>query len=178
MLISRIDVGKVGLCVRERMNDREKREKMLDLEKPIQGVSVYAEFSKPGYGRTEMFITPDGFSAEGKVVPAKIFTRVVSKEKPKKVWQTYTIQLAEEIAKVGEKDISPENKETYVDKRLEHLTNIFMGLVAGGWEIIKEPILIETSKNDLTDLAENKTPVKVIYRINQSRKALGFPEIY
>lgn len=151
---------------------------MLDQEKPIQGVSVYAEFSKPGY-RTEIFITPDGFSADNSLVPAKIFSRVVSKEKPKKLWQTYTIQLADDIAKINEKPLSPSDKETYVDKRLEHLNQVFVGLISNEWSMTKEPILIETSKNDLSEVQEGQTPVKVIYRINQSRKALGFPaEIY
>lgn len=150
---------------------------MLDKDKPIQGVSVYAEFSKPGY-RTEIFITPDGFSAEGKLVPAKIFSRITSADKPKKVWQQYTVQLVEDMAKVGETLLDPANKESYVEKRLAHLENVFVGLVANEWQLVKEPVLIETSKNDLSELAESKTPVKIVYRINQSRKALGFPDTW
>lgn len=147
---------------------------MLDQEKPIQGVSVYAEFSKPGF-RTEIFITPDGFSADNTLVPAKIFSRVVSKDKPKKLWQTYSVQLVDEIAKINEKPLVPSEKETYVDKRLAHLWQVFAGLVSNDWSMKNEPILIETSKNDLSEIQEGQTPVKVIYRINQSRKALGFP---
>lgn len=152
-----------------------KREKMLDKTKHIQGVAVYAEFSKSGY-RSEMFITPDGFTANGTFVPAKIFTRVVTNEKPKKVWQTTTIQCAEDFAKHGEKDLDIAQKETYIDHRLTHLTQIFEGLVSGGWEIIKEPFLVETSQTDLESIAEGETPIKVVYRINQSKKSLGFPE--
>lgn len=150
---------------------------MLDKDKPIQGVSVYAEFAKPGY-RTEIFITPDGFSNEGKVVPAKIFSRITSADKPKKVWQQYTVQLAEDMAKVGETLLDEALRSEYVDKRLTHLENVFAGLVANEWQLTKEPVLIETSKNDLSEIAESKTPTKVIYRINQSRKALGFPESF
>jgi hypothetical protein len=58
------------------------------------------------------------------------------------------------------------------------LENVFVGLVANEWQLVKEPVLIETSKNDLSELAESKTPTKIIYRINQSRKALGFPDTY
>jgi hypothetical protein len=160
------------------MNDKTReREKMLDIEKPIQGVSVYAEFAKPGY-RTELFITPDGFSNEGKVVPAKIFSRITSADKPKKVWQQYTVQLAEDMAKVGETPLDETMREDYVAKRLAHLENVFVGLIANEWQIVKEPVLIETSKNDLSEIAESKTPVKIIYRINQSRKALGFPDTW
>jgi len=148
---------------------------MLDKEKPIQGVSVYAEFVKSGY-RTEMFITPDGFTPTGDLVPAKIYRRVVSKDKPKKLWQQTTVQFADDIATVGSKDLSDiALKEQYVDKRLEHLQSIFAGLVSGEWEMPNEPFLVETSQNDLVEIGKSETPVKVVYRINQSRKALGFP---
>jgi hypothetical protein len=147
---------------------------MLDKEKPIQGVSVYAEFSKTGF-RTEMFITPDGFTPTGDLVPATIFTRVVSKDKPKKLWKQTSIQSADEFASVGTKDLELSQKEQYLSKRLEHLTSIFEGVVETGWEIAGNPILIETSRNDLADVAKGETPIRVVYRINQSRKALGFP---
>jgi hypothetical protein len=148
---------------------------MLDKEKPIQGVSIYAEFVSSGY-RTEMFITPDGFTPKGDLVPAKIYSRVVSKDKPKKLWQQHTVQFADDIATVGSKDLSDiALKEQYVDKRLEHLEAIFAGLVSGEWEMKDEPFLVETSQNDLVEIGKGETPVKVVYRINQSRKALGFP---
>jgi len=148
---------------------------MLDKEKPIQGVSIYAEFVKSGH-RTEMFITPDGFTPTGDLVPAKIFNRTVSKDKPKKLWKQYTIQFADDIATVGSKDLSDiALKDQYVDKRLEHLQSIFAGLVSGEWEMKDEPFLVETSQNDLVEIGKSETPVKVVYRINQSRKALGFP---
>jgi hypothetical protein len=147
---------------------------MLDKEKPIQGVSVYAEFIKSGY-RTEIFITPDGFTPTGDLVPAKIYRRVVSKDKPKKLWQQTTVQYADDVP-VGDKDLADISlKEQYVDKRLEHLQAIFAGLVSGEWEMNNDPFLVETSQNDLVEIGKSETPVKVVYRINQSRKALGFP---
>jgi hypothetical protein len=148
---------------------------MLDKEKSIQGVSVYAEFAKSGY-RTEMFITPDGFTPSGDLVPAKIYRRIVSREKPKKLWQQTTVQFAEELAKVGSTDLAELSlKDQYVSKRLEHLNSIFAGLVEGDWQLVNDPILIETSQNDLIEIYKGETPIKVVYRINQSRKALGFP---
>ena len=149
---------------------------MLDKEKSIQGVSVYAEFAKSGY-RTEMFITPDGFTPSGDLVPAKIYRRIVSREKPKKLWQQTTVQFAEELAKVGSQDLAELGlKDTYVSKRLEHLNSIFAGLVEGDWQLVNDPILIETSQNDLIEIYKGETPIKVVYRINQSRKALGFSD--
>jgi hypothetical protein len=123
-----------------------------------------------------MFITPDGFTPSGDLVPAKIYRRIVSKEKPKKLWQQTTVQFAEELAKVGSTDLAELSlKDQYVSKRLEHLNSIFAGLVEGDWQLVNDPILIETSQNDLIEIYKGETPIKVVYRINQSRKALGFP---
>lgn len=146
---------------------------MLDKTKPIQGVSVYAEFARTGY-RTEMFITPDGYTPSGELVPAKIYRRVVSRDKPKKLWQQTTVQFAPEVP-IGAELPSHVSQEKYVDKRIENLSAIFAGLVSGDWDLVNEPFLIETSQKDLIDVYKNETPVKVVYRINQSRKALGFP---
>jgi hypothetical protein len=105
-----------------------------------------------------------------------IYRRVVSKEKPKKLWQQTTVQFAEELAQVGSKDLAELGlKDTYVSKRLEHLNSIFAGLVEGDWQLVNDPILIETSQNDLVEIYKGETPIKIVYRINQSRKALGFP---
>jgi hypothetical protein len=80
------------------------------------------------------------------------------------------------MAQVGIKDLSDISlKEQYVDKRLEHLQSIFAGLIGGDWEMKNDPFLVETSQNDLVEIYKGDTPVKIVYRINQSRKALGFP---
>jgi hypothetical protein len=147
---------------------------MLDKEKPVQGLTVYAEFVKPGY-RTELFITPDGFTNSGEATPAKIHTRIVTRDKPKKLWEKITIRFADEIATLGVKDIHISLKDLYVDERLSHLTAYFHGLTSGDWQIVKTPILIETTQSDITLIAKGETPEKLVYRINQSRKALGFP---
>jgi hypothetical protein len=147
---------------------------MLDKAKTIQGVTVYAEFSKEGY-RTEFFMTPDGFTLEGTSVPAKVYRRVISKDKPKKLWSSTTIRFAHELAIIGEKDLADSDKEAYIEKRLENLMSIFEGIIAGGWEITQAPFFIETSQKDLAEIAKGDTPIKIVYRINQSRKALGFP---
>jgi hypothetical protein len=147
---------------------------MLDKTKTVQGLTVYAEFAMSGF-RTELFITPDGFTDEGNAVPAKVYTRVVSKDKPKKLWSSKTLQFAPAIAQVGEKDLDLSEKEAFIDKRTENLEQVFSGILAGEWQLTKEPILVETSQKDLAEVAKGETPIKIVYRINQSRKALGFP---
>jgi hypothetical protein len=147
---------------------------MLDKTKPVQGLTLYAEFSKEGF-RSEFFMTPDGFTADGTPVPAKVFRRSLSADKPKKLWSATTLRPVPEIAEIGVKDLADSDKEAYIDKRTENLTQIFQSFISGDWSLVKEPFLVETSQKDLGDIAKGETPIKVVYRINQSRKALGFP---
>jgi hypothetical protein len=71
--------------------------------------------------------------------------------------------------------LADSDKETYIEKRTENLMQIFEGFISGGWTIVNEPFLVETSQKDLAEVAKGETPIKIVYRINQSRKALGFP---
>jgi hypothetical protein len=54
-------------------------------------------------------------------------------------------------------------------------TQLFDGIKNGGWILTNETLFIETSKKDLDDVKLSKTPNKMLYRINQTRTALGFP---
>ena len=52
---------------------------------------------------------------------------------------------------------------------------MFDELIKHGWKIRQKPILTEISRFDADDIAKGNTPNKVLYRINISRKSLGFP---
>jgi hypothetical protein len=51
-------------------------------------------------------------------------------------------------------------------------------LAGQSWSIVGEPFFVEVSKDDLTEVASGKTPLKVVYRITQTRKTLGFAEMF
>jgi hypothetical protein len=120
-------------------------------------------------------MTPDGFTPEGNPVPAKVYRRTLSADKPKKLWSATTLRPATDIAEIGVKELADSDKETYIEKRIENITSIFEGFIKGDWELVNEPFLIETSQKDLAEVAKGETPIKIVYRINQSKKALGFP---
>jgi hypothetical protein len=69
-----------------------------------------------------------------------------------------------------------DEKNKIAEKRYAIAETLFDSLLSGGWTIEKEPLFIETSKKDMTDIRLGKTPNKMLYRINQTRKAQGFPE--
>jgi len=150
---------------------------MLDQEKDVQGVTVYAEFRREG-STMMMFITPDGYLADGRRVNATLFRRVLTRHTPKRQWRSSPLGTRAVEAQAGPEAVNlddPAVARRVADGRLGFGTSLFAGLITGGWSLVKAPILVETSKTDLADVAAYKTPTKLVYRINQSREALAFP---
>ena len=125
----------------------------------------------------QLLITPDGYNEEGKEVPASLYRRVVTPNTPKKQWRSSSLGMSRirEYMDAG-LALEEEKKEEMAEGRLAFATQLFDSLMTGGWAIEKEPLFIETSKKDMTDIRLGKTPNKMLYRINQTRKAQGFPE--
>jgi hypothetical protein len=148
---------------------------MLDATKDVQGIALYAEFRKPG-ALMQIIITPDGYATDGKEVPASLYRRVTTPLTPKKQWRSSNLSWraitdlnGEQLGGVGV------DKEVFVETRMSFATQLFDGIKNGGWSLTRETLFIETSKKDLDDVKLAKTPNKMLYRINQTKDALGFP---
>ena len=150
---------------------------MLDLTKDVQGVALYAEFRKPG-ATMQLLVTPDGYNEEGKEVPANVYRRVVTPKTPKKQWRSSNLRVTSKMRECKDygTTLPDDQKNKIAEKRYAIAETLFDSLLSGGWTIEKEPLFIEASKKDMTDIRLGKTPNKMLYRINQTRKAQGFPE--
>ena len=149
---------------------------MLDATKDVQGVSLYAEFRKPG-ATMQIIVTPDGYNEEGKQVAGSLYRRVVTPSAPKKQWRSSSVSsngVHDVIAASGQ--IEDSQIGEIAEQRLSFATQLFDGIIEGGWSITKKPLLIETSKKDLTDVRQGKTPNKLLYRVNLTKDAEGFPK--
>jgi hypothetical protein len=139
---------------------------MLDKDKEVQGVAVYAEFARDN-ATTQIVITPDGYDNSGNVVTATIIRRTVTTTTPKKQWKF------SRLANVSHDSEMPITE--YVEGRMRYATVLFDQLLRGDWKLVKSPVLVEASKKDYDSIGVSKTPTKMIYRISQSRSALDFP---
>lgn len=146
---------------------------MLDATKDVQGIALYAEFRKPG-AMMQILITPDGYANDGKEVPASLYRRVTTPTTPKKQWRSSNLSWRT-ITELNGEQLANVMKETFVENRMSFATQLFDGIKNGGWILTNETLFIETSKKDLDDVKLSKTPNKMLYRINQTRTALGFP---
>lgn len=139
---------------------------MQDVSKAVQGIAVYAEFARNN-ATTQIIITPDGYGTKDDLVRMNIVRRTVTKDNPRKQWRFSMISHTREV--------SPADKKEYAEKRMYYASTLFDQLLSGGWKMVGKPILLETSKIDLDAVRNGKTPTKMIYRINQSRSASGYP---
>jgi len=150
---------------------------MLDKEKKVQGVAVYAEFRKSGQ-TMQLLITPDAYTNAGTLVPMALHRRVVTPITPKKQWKSTSFrntQVKELVESGTGATLGDDSISAFTDERVRYGLPYFDEILSGGWTLENKPILTEVSRHDTDDLAKGKTPNKVLYRIHISRKALGFP---
>jgi len=138
--------------------------------KEVQGCAFYAEFTNVAGDIYQMFITPDGINEEGDFVVSHVFKRRLTAEAQKKQWRTTVLSSM----------LVDENGMSTEEHRLTRLNNIkdTLNRLNLRFTLVGEPFFVEVSKTDLSEIAQGKTPIKVIYRIGQTRKGLGFDEMF
>jgi hypothetical protein len=129
----------------------------------VQGCALYAEFSD-GTNTTQVFITPDGYDESGNLVRASFFRRRLNAWSPKKQWRSSYLYAHAEW----------ENANVL---RYERVETALRALGAANSTLTVGPFFVEVSREDLTLVDTYKTPTKLVYRIGQVRKALGYPEL-
>jgi len=152
---------------------------MLDKDKAVQGYVIYAEFRKDGATR-QIFFTPDGYTNVGTLVPMRAHYRTVAKDYPRKQWRTTTTESRDirdtlEAAERGDHYSLATYTDSWAQERLIIIARYLDYMITNSWEPVGTPLVVEASKTDMDDVAAMKTPAKIIYRINQSRLAAGFP---
>jgi hypothetical protein len=147
---------------------------MLEKEKEVQGVAVYAEWTKPD-ALLQIIITPDGYTESDEFVQASMYRRIITTENPKKQWRASPLGFDKHDEYNATLPLLDADKASYVETRMSKTTQWFDKMLIGGWDIVKEPLLIEVSKKDMDDIRLGKTPSKFMYRVDLVRKALDFP---
>ena len=93
---------------------------------------------------------------------------------PKKQWRSSNLSWRA-VSDLNGEALANDAKEKFTETRMSFAVQLFDGIKNGGWTLTKDTLFIETSKKDLDDVKLSKTPNKLMYRINQTRDALGFP---
>ena len=140
---------------------------MLTKDNPIQGVATYFEY-QGDYGTYQAIFTPHGFSEDDALLRPYLIHRTVLSDNTRAHWKRAILAL--ELP--GEPSTPDEYlKSSAVSTRplMTHMNK----LAYGKWTPTVDPISVEVSKRDLSDLRNGKTPTALMLRIDKTRKALG-----
>lgn len=140
---------------------------MLDKDNPVQGFAVYLEVAKPDSVQ-QVFLIPKGYDSMGRLCDERYFYREVNVAFKKSLWRMANLPKAPTV--------SSSNPDEDVYTRLAVLLD-WLGVSRedSGYSLVGKPLVVEVSRLDFDDIINNKTPTKLIYRINQSRIGAGFP---
>jgi hypothetical protein len=147
----------------------------------IQGFAVYFEIARGSSTVVQFLLTPDGFNMDNDFVGARMYYRQLSSAQPRKQWQGYTLEKDTILKLLTDTDMSISlipASEDFTENRLDKtIGNLIKRLhYDNNWRITYKPLVVEVSKKDLSDISSWKTPTKVIYRVQQVKKSVGFPE--
>lgn len=153
----------------------------MDKSAHVQGYGLYLEYEKPYTGTAfsvqQVLVSPDGILPDGSVVPMRIYRRRMNPGDGKKQWNhTKAYDGLRVDALSG--DVEQLTAEDWLKRatlRLDYAQNLFDSIATQGWTLRNRPIVFEVSQIDLQDIHDNKTPYKLMYRMQQSRLKAGFP---
>jgi hypothetical protein len=147
---------------------------MAEKDKVI-GKALYAEF-RSGSQTYQLMITPDGINSGGKYVPAMVYRRQISANRPRRAWKSYSLPSLN-VNEFGAFTTMPKDQAIEAAKsRLEFMMSTVNQMAGYKYQLYKLPIVVEVASEDLDGIRLGKTPYKVLGRITRVRKALGFSE--
>jgi len=134
----------------------------------LVGRAVYLEFAlktNPESTAFQLLITPE---AQSKLTPTLrtvsiAYRRQLTHGGPKKQWR-WLNPSQEEYAPTTD----ARTRRTYLDMTISRLAD-------RGFEVLKQPLIVDVSERDLEDICHRQTPYKLIGRVLKVRRKHGFP---
>lgn len=117
-------------------------------------------------------------------VPTTIWRRQISEMNPRRPWRAYSqawkvINDRREYRhnnSYNAETLTEDQAVVYAIDTLLFMDRTFQSIMEQGWELYKEPLVVEFSKEDLLDTSNWNTPNALIRRILRSRKAHDFSD--
>lgn len=143
----------------------------------VVGKALYLEMRRGGY-TTQVLMTPEAVTLNGKVVPMTCYKRRISQTEPRKSWKQVSSMFASDKDPVtgGLFMMNTEHAIATVPNRLQFVDNLFNQLIGQGYTLYKSPITVEVTHEDLEEIRQGKTPYKILGRITRCRRTLNFGE--
>jgi hypothetical protein len=141
------------------------------------GKGIYLEFNK-GMMTAQILILPEGTTSSHKLIPMTMFRRQITPTTPRKTWKMVSSSFTSSSARAMlSADFSGAELESkMVTKITGFIDPLLSSLQTNGWTMLKDPIVIEVTAEDLEHARQAKTPHKAMGRVWKVRKQLGFPK--
>ncbi len=143
----------------------------------VIGRAVYLEMTRDATV-LQMIIMPEGYSRSQKFVPMTCFRRRLSPATPRRSWRMITAHTTSPAERVSASGIvgDEDRNKAIADRILRFLDPTFSSLVANGYKLKHDPIVVDVTAEDLESSMTAKTPYKVVGRVTKVRKAMGMPK--
>jgi hypothetical protein len=150
----------------------------------VRGRALYLEFRNHAMKYTfQLLAHPDGIAQNGGYVSFGVFYRTLNQSYPKRPWTTSRVSLSEVKSRpVNEhtgRMVLPDTVLGVTSASSAftgHLDPIFDQLTRQGYSLYKQPLIVEVSNHDLTEIGDDSTPYALFRRVMSARKATGFPD--
>jgi len=129
---------------------------------------------------TQILVTPETVLSTDVTANMAMYRRRLSTHEPRKTWRHYSSPTNVKRAHEGMSSLTVPSliKESVCDDMLNFIKSTLTTLTdpANSYRLVKQPIVVEVTRADMSDIRLGKTPYKIFGRVWKSRKKLGFPE--
>jgi hypothetical protein len=142
----------------------------------VAGRALYLEFSHSSTAY-QMLLVPGGAAASGNLAGFTVYRRQMNPGATRKSWR---VARASSVTPLSLHDVHA--KETVTSYARDVITvatdSVMQQFVNRGWQLCKEPIVVEMTKTDYDSVLMGRIPYKVMGRVAKVRKRLGFVDIW
>lgn len=136
------------------------------------GVALYLELRNSSRTAQVIVVPPVKNPLADSHEPLRILTRQISYVSPRKAWKFYTSPARIDGLPTDNLQIASWSAVPLI----EDISPFLAGFASAGWSVYKNPLAIEMSTDDLSDVTGSNTPNALIRRILRARTEAGYEE--
>jgi len=136
------------------------------------GSVLYIEMRKHSHTAQVIVLPPVHNPVNAKDEPMRLLTRQISVANPRRSWRFYTSTIRTENMPTDSISVAALSVVPLINDIAPYVS----GFISGGWEVYKNPVAVEMSTDDITEVASGNTPSALIRRIQRTRVEAGYEE--
>jgi len=134
--------------------------------------ALYIEMRKHSNTAQLIIIPPMKLEASGSPEPMRIMSRQISTSHPRRSWRFYKCPVHADT-------YASEDIVVALDQTIPFIMDIqhyFNGFKAADWKVYLNPVSVEMTFDDLSEVKSANTPQAFMRRLNRARTGAGYSE--